>query len=137
MDTDAKAAIHEIAKASVEGRCSFADVVERLVAVGVERYHVDFVRREMIYYRNDGTEVFSLHVGHREPAAEFSAAGIEAAVRGAQSGALKYPAFCEHALAAGCVGYIVSMAGCRVVYYGQTGDSHVEWFPGAQRGTVS
>ena len=32
---------------------------------------------------------------------------------------------------AGCVGYMAFMAGRRVVYYGRTGDSHVEWFPDA------
>jgi hypothetical protein len=37
----------------------------------------------------------------------------------------------QRVLEAGCVGYIASMAGRRVVYYGRTGDNHVEWFPGA------
>jgi uncharacterized protein YbcV (DUF1398 family) len=33
---------------------------------------------------------------------------------------------------AGCVSYFVSLAGRRAVYYGRTGDEHVEWFPGAK-----
>src|SRR5690606_19676518 len=132
MDADVKATIHEAAKASAEGRVSFAEVVGNLIAAGVERYHVDFVRGETTYYRSDDTDVLSLHVPLGKPAAEFSRTGVAAAVRGAQSGALKYPAFCRQALEAGCVGYIVSMVGRRVVYYGRTGDSHVEWFPGAR-----
>jgi len=64
-----------------------------------------------------------------QPATEFSAGGVAAAVRGAQSGALKYPAFCQQAPEADCVSYIVSMVGRRVVYHGRTGDGDVEWFP--------
>ena len=115
------------------GTRQFADVVKSLIGVGVERYHVDFVRGETTYYlRGGATERVLTASAHGKPAAEFSASGVEAAVRGAQSGALKYTAFCERALEAGCVGYIASMVGRRVVYYGRTGDSHVEWFPGAK-----
>jgi hypothetical protein len=32
---------------------------------------------------------------------------------------------------AGCVAYMVSLPGRRVVYYGRTGASHVEHFPPA------
>ena len=66
------------------------------------------------------------------PAMSFSAQGVEAAVRAAQAGNIAYKTFCERVLASGCVGYHVSIAGQRVVYYGRTGDSHVEWFPGAK-----
>ena len=64
------------------------------------------------------------------PAGAFSAAGVEAAVRAAQSGTIDYKAFCAQIAAAGCVGYFVSLTGRRAVYYGGSGDSHVEHFPG-------
>ena len=132
MKESVKSAILDCAKASAEGRVMFGDVVNNLTGAGVERYHVDFVHGEATYYLPYGEfEVVSMPV-HGQPAAGFSAAGVAAAVRGAQSGALRYPAFCGKALEAGCVGYIVSMVGRRVVYYGRTGDSHVEWFPGAK-----
>jgi uncharacterized protein YbcV (DUF1398 family) len=132
MDAKIKAVIRDCANASAEGRIMFGDVVKNLIAVGIERYHVDFIRGEAAYYLPNGEcEVVSMP-DHGQPATQFSAAGIEAAVRGAQSGALTYPVFCQQALKAGCVGYIVSMVGRRVVYYGRTGDSHVEWFPGAK-----
>jgi uncharacterized protein YbcV (DUF1398 family) len=131
MDTTVSAAIRDCAKASAEGRISFADVVRRLGAAGIERYAVDYVRGETVYYLPDGSfEAVPLAV-HARPAEAFSATGVAAAVRGAQSGALTYPAFCREALAAGCTGYLVSLAGRRVVYSGRSGDSHVEWFPGA------
>ena len=56
---------------------------------------------------------------------------MEAAIRAVQGGRLDYKGFCERILAAGCVGYHVSLAGRRCVYYGRTGETHVEMFPGA------
>jgi hypothetical protein len=40
-----------------------------------------------------------------------------------------YKGFCEKVLAAGCAGYIVSLAGRRAVYFGRTAETHVELFP--------
>ena len=131
MDTTVSAAIRDCARASAEGRISFGEVVGKLAAAGVERYAVDYVRGETVYYLPDGSlEAVPLSV-HELPAEAFSAAGVAAAVHGAQSGRLAYPAFCREVLAAGCTGYLVSLAGRRVVYSGRRGDSHVEWFPGA------
>jgi uncharacterized protein YbcV (DUF1398 family) len=64
------------------------------------------------------------------PAAAFSAGGVDAAVRAIQAGKIQYKTFCKRIAEAGCVGYHVSLVGRRAVYYGRTGDSHIEWFPG-------
>jgi len=66
-------------------------------------------------------------------AAQFSAAGVEAAVRQAQRGEIMYPEFTRQALAAGCVGYFVQITGKCVQYFGRNGEIHTEWFPGAQK----
>jgi uncharacterized protein YbcV (DUF1398 family) len=133
MDANVRTVIQECSKASAEGRISFGEVVMKLVGVGVERYHVDYVRRDTTYYLPNGdVEIVEGHDYGVAPAPTFSATGVEAAVRGAQAGTLKYRAFSQQALEAGCVGYVASMAGKRVVYYGRSGDSHVEWFPGAK-----
>lgn len=125
--------VRECVRASAEEQISFGEVVGKLIAAGVERYHVDFVRAEKAHYAPDGAvEVVPIGLAHGAPAVEFSAGEIEAAVRASQAGAINYPVFCERVLAAGCVGYHVSMAGKRVVYYGRTGEAHVEWFPGAR-----
>jgi uncharacterized protein YbcV (DUF1398 family) len=130
MNTPIETVISECAEASSEGRIRFGEVVARLTEIGVERYQVDFVRRDTTYYLPDGyCEVVPFHQNGGVPAETFTGSGVEAAVRRAQAGTINYQTFCELALAAGCVGYIVSMAGKRVVYYGRTGDSHVEWFP--------
>ncbi len=125
--------IREVAAASAAGRMGFGEVVTRLAAAGVERYQVDFQLGDTRYYLADGTvEAVASHHGVVAP--RFSADGIAAAVRGAQAGTLAYPAFCAQAMAAGCVGYVASMLGRRLVYSGRTGDAHVEWFPGARPG---
>jgi uncharacterized protein YbcV (DUF1398 family) len=105
----------------------------QLAKAGVERYHQDFLRSERTYYLPDGeSEVVRNDRIETTPAQTFSAQGVEAAVRAAQAGAIKYKQFCRQVMEAGCVGYLVSLAGRRVVYYGRTGDMHVEHFPGAR-----
>jgi uncharacterized protein YbcV (DUF1398 family) len=132
MDTKVKAVVHECTKASGEERISFGEVVMKLVEAGVERYHADLVRSQTTYYLPNGdTEVVQAHTIEVVPATAFTAEGVQAAVRAIQAGTIKYRTFCQRVLEAGCVGYIASMAGQRVVYYGRTGDNHVEWFPGA------
>jgi uncharacterized protein YbcV (DUF1398 family) len=67
-----------------------------------------------------------------QPPDDFSAERVEAAIRAIQGGAIKYKTFCKNILDAGCVGYLVSIAGRRAIYYSRTGDMHVEFFPGAR-----
>ncbi len=40
-------------------------------------------------------------------------------------------------MAAGCVGYFVQITGRRVIYFGRSGESHVEQFPPAQVDTTA
>jgi uncharacterized protein YbcV (DUF1398 family) len=43
-----------------------------------------------------------------------------------------YKGFCAKVAGAGCAGYMVSLLGRRVLYYGRTGETHTEYFPGTQ-----
>ncbi len=133
MNATLRQAVRECSALSDQGTENFAQILGRLIAAGVERYHADLTRAEKIYYWPDGTseQVANAPVTG-EAAADFSAAGVEVAVRAAQAGTIKYEEFCERAVRAGCVGYHVHIVGKRVVYYGRSGDSHVEWFPGAR-----
>jgi uncharacterized protein YbcV (DUF1398 family) len=131
------AALHDVmieaSRASDEGNQSFGEIVMQLGRAGIERYHQDFLRSERTYYMPNGdSAVVRNDVVDATPAPGFSAQGVEAAVRAVQAGTIKYKQFCRQAMAAGCVGYLVSLAGRRVVYYGRTGDTHVEYFPGAR-----
>jgi uncharacterized protein YbcV (DUF1398 family) len=133
MDRAVHDVMIEASRASDEGHQSFGEIVKQLAEAGVERYHQDFSRSERTYYLPDGeSEVVRDESAGTIPAAAFSASGVEAAVRATQAGAIAYKEFCRQVMEAGCVGYLVSIAGRRVVYYGRTGDMHVEYFPGAR-----
>ena len=127
MDIDV---IEECTRASHEERITFGEVVGRLIAAGVERYHVDLIRGESIYFMPDGRShrVTYTPVDARSADA-FSADGVLAAVRSIQAGRTKYRTFCRQIMDAGCVGYLVSMQGRRAVYYGRRGETYVEPFP--------
>ncbi len=134
MDSGVKEVMVEATRASDEERATFGDVVMKLIQAGVERYHCDLVRGEKTYYLPNGeSEVVAGEAVGVAPAGEFSAAGVDAAVREIQAGKIQYRTFCTRIAEAGCVGYLVSLAEQRAVYYGRTGDCHVEWFPGAKR----
>jgi uncharacterized protein YbcV (DUF1398 family) len=134
MDAQVKAAMVEASRASDEERVSFGEVVMNLMQAGVERYHCDLVRGEKTYYLPDGeSEMVAGDPVGVTPALDFSAAGVDAAVRAIQAGEIQYRTFCTRVAEAGCVGYLVSLSGRRVVYYGRSADMHVEWFPGVKR----
>jgi uncharacterized protein YbcV (DUF1398 family) len=123
--------IEDCTKASHEERITFGEVVGRLIAAGVERYHVDLVRGESSYYMPDGqSHRITYKAIEVRPADAFSADGVLAAVRSIQAGRTKYLTFCRQIMEAGCVGYLVSMQGRRAVYYGRSGETYVEPFPG-------
>ncbi|HEX4027352.1 MAG TPA: DUF1398 family protein [Rhizomicrobium sp.] len=131
MDSVVKAIVREVTHASDEERITFPEVVLRLAAAGVERYHADLASNERVFYMPDGT--FERVPAHEipRPAQLFSAPGVDAAVRAIQRGEIQYREFCARIAEAGCVGYHVFIAGRRAVYYGRGGDMHVEYFPGA------
>jgi uncharacterized protein YbcV (DUF1398 family) len=132
MQADIIEVMQECTKASDQDRITFPEVVLQLAEAGVERYHAELLRGEKIYYLPSGeshrvqaTEIDAM------PAADFAAGEVAAAVKAIQQQKIQYREFCERIVRAGCVGYMVSLAGRRAVYYGRTGDSYVEPFPNA------
>jgi uncharacterized protein YbcV (DUF1398 family) len=122
----------ECTRGSDAGTLSFPEVLGKLGDAGVERYVADLVRNEKTYYRADGaTCVVQTEPAERQPETGFEAAGVEAAIRSSQARSIAYSEFCRRVLAAGCVGYVVSLAGRRAVYFGRGGETHVEPFPPA------
>lgn len=130
MDSQAIAVAEECTRGSDEGRLSFPEVVRRLSGAGVERYRADLVRAEKTYFLPTGENVvIAANPIEVTPAATFSAAGVEAAVRAAQAGRITYGEFCARIAAAGCAEYLVSLSGRRALYLGRTAEAHVELFP--------
>lgn len=99
----------------------------------MEQYHADLRRSEKTYYMPDNKSVVVASAAIAgSPARDFSSAAVEAAVRAIQRDEIGYMEFCERIVAAGCVGYLVSIVGRRAVYFGRTCDNYVEPFPQAK-----
>lgn len=122
--------IERCSQGSLQGTLTFPQIIEHLFNIGAERYHADYSRQEITYYLADGDSlvVATPHPSHKV-ATEFSASAVEAAVRQSQRNEHTYLEFLQKTMAAGCVGYFVQIAGRRVIYFGRTGEFHVEHFP--------
>ncbi len=132
MDSERKEIVAACARAALNGERTFAEIVRQLAEIGVERYHADYSRQEVTYYFPDGNSavVATPHPAHAT-AEEFAPAAVEAAVRKSQRNEHTYLDFIEKTMSAGCVGYFVQITGRRVIYFGRTGECHVEHFPAA------
>lgn len=122
--------INDCAQASYAGAISFGEVVGRLAQVGVESYCADYRAGHTTYYLPDGkTYAVKLKMPSQPTANDFAKEGIQAAIRGAQRGEVKYPEFLQLSSAAGCVAYWVWISGRHVIYFGRKGEQHIEHFP--------
>jgi len=130
MQTETRQVIEHCARTSNEGSAHFGEIVGALLGAGVESYHADYRAGRSTYYLPDGESLTVELPPAATPIAEaFDGAAIRAAILGAQRGAVMYPEFKRLSQAAGCVGYIVWLAGRHVVYFGRRGETHVERFP--------
>lgn len=125
-----KQAIHEAATATQQGRMTFPQVVQRLLEAGVESYLVDFAAAQKTHYLKDGATHAVPMILEPGPIAEkFDAAGLVAAIRGAQADTVRYPEFVQRATASGVIGYWAFLTGKKVIYFGRKGEQHIEEFP--------
>lgn len=118
--------------AAYDATMDFPAIVGALIDAGFEGYAVDYRRKACAYYLPDGDSIeLPLPLDDAPVAAEFLGETVKAAIREAQTGAAgyTYKGFCRKVKAAGCAGYIVSFSGRRVVYFGRTAETHVEYFP--------
>jgi uncharacterized protein YbcV (DUF1398 family) len=133
MDSDRIAVLEECVARSFEGTITFPEVVGKLQAIGIERYHADYARHENTYYTSGGdAHVLPMRHPPQPIAAAFSPQAIQAAIRLIRRGKIGYTEFLRQTMAAGCVGYFVQIAGCRVLYFGRNGEVHAEPFAAPQ-----
>ena len=131
MDTSITATIHDCHLASEEDRLDFPQILAALHQAGVEGYMVDYRRLIKTYYLPDGESLeLPSHDTDAKVSTVFDVTTVEQAVREAQTKApgYTYKGFCVKVMQAGCAGYIVSILGRRVVYFGRTAETHVEHF---------
>lgn len=130
MNPEIERVIQEGVAASHAGTRSFADIVAALVSVGVESYRVDYRQRSTTHFLPTGEwHSLAIHTPDLPIADDFDQGAIVAAIRGSQRGEVKYPEFIERSMRAGCVGYVVWLAGRHVSYFGRRGETHIERFP--------
>lgn len=129
----------DVARATLQGsesgEMTFPESVRILMEAGFDGYAVDFRRSTRTYYMLDGEAIELEAERMATPVTErFDTAVIREAVRAAQAlvPGYTYKGFCAKVAGAGCAGYLVSLVGKRVLYYGRTGETHTEYFPGTQ-----
>jgi uncharacterized protein YbcV (DUF1398 family) len=131
----------DLARATLEGSESgtmtFPQSLQILMEAGFDGYAVDFRHSTRIYYMPNGEALELRTAPTPTPVAEtFDASVVKDAIREAQVPApgYTYKGFCAKVAGAGCAGYVVSLLGRRVLYYGRTCETHTEYFPGTQPG---
>jgi uncharacterized protein YbcV (DUF1398 family) len=125
-----------LAKAALDGSMPFPEIVGKLIANGVEYYHVDYVTSSFTFYSGSGSAVLApiTFEGLPSVSEDFNLSALKAAILDSQQHGQKFRAFCERAVKAGVQGYIAYLRGKRVTYFGRQGDQHTEWLPGARPG---
>jgi uncharacterized protein YbcV (DUF1398 family) len=109
---------------------NFPTVLAKLDDAGFEGYLVDYRRSMTTYYLPTGESVEFMNL--KTPGAvapSFDAQIVAENVRKSQAQAQTYREFSENVKNAGCAGYLVTLLGKRVVYFGRTGETHIELIP--------
>ena len=135
MATNWKDVAHSCLEGAKSGAMTFPQIVKTLIEAGFDGYAIDFRRATATYYLSDGEAVELPAARGTVPVAEsFDAAVVREAIGEAQAliPDYTYKGFCAKVTGAGCAGYLVSFPGKRVLYYGRTGETHTEYFPGTQ-----
>lgn len=124
----------EAARATQTGSLPFPEIVGKLMATGVEYYHVDYATQQFSFYSAAGSVVKAPLLFEDLPAIadDFDAAALRAAILDSQQNGQKFRQFSQRAMQAGVQGYFAFLRGKRVVYMGRQGDQHTEWFPGTK-----
>lgn len=130
MNTAIAERIHDVFTASQQGDIHFGQVIASLSDAGVESYLVDYRAKQTTYHlTNDEHLTLSMSEAELQIAHNFDATVIKGAILGAQQGQILYPEFKQISMQAGCIGYIVWIAGRHVCYFGRKGEQHTEHFP--------
>lgn len=130
MNAQQKGIAEKCLISSYANTSNFPTVLSELAAAGFEGYLVDYRKGTTTYYLPDGDSVELQN--EKTPgvvAAVFKPEVVESNVRTSQANAHTYRDFCVNVKEAGCAGYLVSLLGRRVTYFGRTGETHVELFP--------
>lgn len=130
MNPNSQSVVKATFDASNAGTIHFGEVIQQLMSVDVESYHVDYRSGRATYYWPDGSTLdLKFELPAEAIADAFDGDAVRAAILGAQQGRVMYPEFKALTQRAGCIGYSVWIAGRHVSYIGRRGEAHVERFP--------
>ena len=135
MNAEQSACARQCLDAAEANAMTFPQIVGKLTGAGFESYAIEFRRSLAIYYLSSGASIeLQTQADDLVVEASFDAEALRTAIREAQTLApgYSYRGFCRKAKAAGCAGYLVSFLGRRAVYFGRTGETHVELFPSTE-----
>lgn len=131
MKNETIAVMQKCTQDSISGTMTFPEVVQQIIAIGAESYHVDLYRKEKTYYFPNGeTFIESMEIPSFTVSQDFSEGKVIDAIRAIQRQEISYIEFLKLIAEAGSTHYYVYLNGKRAVYYGRSGDCHVEQFPG-------
>jgi uncharacterized protein YbcV (DUF1398 family) len=127
MNFDVRAVVEACTRASEDDSLGFRRQLVKLATVAIEAYHVDLRRSIRIYYPYDGEtiEVPCTRI-HSSVARNLDPMQVESAIREVEAGACTYKQFCAQIMAAGCAGYLVSLIGRRVLYFGRSAETYLQ-----------
>ena len=121
----------DLARATLEGSelgtITFPQTLLDLIEAGFDGYAVDFRCSTRTYYMPNGETLELKTEPTSTPVAEsFDVSVVKEAIDEAQVlvPGYTYKGFCAKVAGAGCAGYIVSLLGRRVLYYGRTSETH-------------
>lgn len=130
VDPSTKQIIEESIAGSYAGTRSFPAHVMAVASQGVESYRVDFRQHASTYFLPDGDSHTVDMPSHAVAIADaFDESAVVTTIRAVQQSQIDYPAFIDRVMRAGCVGYVVWIAGRHVAYFGRRGETYIEPFP--------
>jgi len=135
MDTKHLDIARQCLEGAESGTMTFPKIVGTLMTAAFDGYLVDLRLGQATYYLQDGEGLeLPTHPSSTAVATEFNVDVVKAAIREAQAlvPGYTYKGFCDKVKRAGCAGYLVSFPGRRVLYFGRTGETHIEYFPGTE-----
>jgi uncharacterized protein YbcV (DUF1398 family) len=128
--------LHGVAQAAFEGSAAntltFPEGVKMIAAAGFNGYLVDYRSGTRTYHHSNG-EVFTFQGDVYTPVDAFDAGILRTAINEAQ---LSVPGYAYQGFShkvterGGAAGYLVSIVGKRVLYFGVNGETYTEHFPG-------
>jgi len=111
---------------------TFPEGVRMIAAAGFNGYLVDYRSGTRTYHHSNG-EVFAFQGDVYSPVDAFDAGIVKSAIKEAQLTVpgYTYQGFCHKVTErGGAAGYLVSIVGKRVLYFGVNGETYTEYFPG-------